>query len=252
MRSRSHSWSLPMSVHGCWPSFMGGCLHSLAGVMSWVLVICGWGSLLLVLLLLFVVMVAVLGAGLSFVGGGACLWAVYIIHGWGPDVCGLWLLYMCGVGWSWVIDVQGGRGFAMGSSLYGRYILDSSQCFFCICISVLTSVYFFLCSGHLSWILPVHCLTLAILHLFMILKVLGPSLMVMMFLCPGANAMQNEQAFADISFKVFNEFITQNCSSKITLATVLMLLFSTVENILNLHRCQQNLQLSDSFQMKNK
>ena len=51
------------------------------------------------------VVVAVLGAGLLFVGavslfvgGGACLQAVYIIHGWGADVHGLWLLYMHGVG----------------------------------------------------------------------------------------------------------------------------------------------------------
>ena len=85
----------------------------------------------------------------------------------------------------------------------------------------------------------------------MVLKMLGPSLMVLMFLCPGANAMQNEQAFPDISFKVFNEFITQNFSSKITLATVLMLLFSTVENtdLLNLHQRQQNPQLSDEKQV---
>jgi len=75
---------------------------------------------------------------------------------------------------------------------------------------------------------PAHCLTLAILHLFMILKMLGP-LMVLMVLCPGANAMQNEQAFPDISFKVFNDFVTQNFSSKITLETVLMLLFTTVK-----------------------
>ena len=42
-------------------------------------------------------------------------------------------------------------------------------------------------------------------------------------------------------------FIAHNFSSKITLATVLMLLFSTVENtdLLNLHQHQQNPQLSD-------
>jgi len=58
--------------------------------------------------------------------------------------------------------------------------------------------------------------------------------------------MQNEQAFPDISFKVFNDFVTQNFSSKITLATLLMLLFTTVENtdLLNPHQCQQNPQLS--------
>ena len=90
--------------------------------------------------------------------------------------------------------------------------------------------------------LPAHCLTFAILHSFM----LGP-LMALMFLCPGANALQNEQPFPGISFKVFNEFIAHNFSSKITLATVLMLLFTTVENtdVLNLHQHQQNPQLSD-------
>jgi hypothetical protein len=39
----------------------------------------------------------------------------------------------------------------------------------------------------------------------------------------------------------------QNFSSKITLATVLMLLFTTIENpdLLNLHQCQKNPQDSD-------
>jgi len=115
---------------------------------------------------------------------------------------------------------------------------------------VFTSVLFFPCSDQLSWMFPAHCLTLAILHLFMILKMLC-SLMVLMFLCPGANAMQNEQAFPDISFKAFNDFVTQNFSSKITLATVLMLLFTTVENtdLLNLHQRQQNPQLSHEKQV---
>ena len=65
---------------------------------------------------------------------------------------------------------------------------------------------------------------------------LGP-LMVVMFLCPGANAMQSEQAFPDISFKVFNDFTAQNFSSKIILATVLMLLSIMMENtdLLNLY-----------------
>ena len=71
--------------------------------MSWGLVIHAWGSSSSVLSL--VVAVAVLGAGLlfmgtalSFVGGGARLWVVYVICGWGADVCGLWLLCMHGVG----------------------------------------------------------------------------------------------------------------------------------------------------------
>ena len=84
--------------------------------MSWALVIHVSGSSLSVLL--FVVMVAVLGAGLSFVdasslfvGGGARLRAVYVLQGWRADVCGCricvgvvvghqcvgWLLFCCGV-----------------------------------------------------------------------------------------------------------------------------------------------------------
>ena len=75
--------------------------------------------------------------------------------------------------------------------------------------------------------------------------------MVLIFLCPGVNALENEQAFPDIPFKLFNEFVAQNFSSKITLATVLMLFFTMTENtdLLNLHQCQQNPQLSDEKQV---
>ena len=70
-------------------------------------------------------------------------------------------------------------------------------------------------------------------------------LMVLIFLCPGVNAAPSEQPFPDISFKIFNTFIEQNFSSKISLATVLMLLFTVNENtdLLNLHQRQQNPQL---------
>ena len=80
---------------------------------------------------------------------------------------------------------------------------------------------------------------------------LGP-LMVLIFLCPGVNALENEQAFPDIPFKLFNEFVAQNFSSKITLATVLMLFFTMTENrdLLNLHQRQQNPQLSDEKWVK--
>ena len=67
------------------------------------------------------------------------------------------------------------------------------------------------------------------LAIFIIVQMLGP-LMVLIFLCPGVNALQNEQAFPDIPFKVFNEFVAQSFSSKITLATVLMLFFTMTEN----------------------
>ena len=72
-------------------------------VVSWALVIRMWGSSLSVLS--FVVVVGVLGAGLlfmgarsSFVGGGAHPQVVYVVCGWGGDVCGLWLSYTHGVG----------------------------------------------------------------------------------------------------------------------------------------------------------
>lgn len=80
------------------------------------------------------------------------------------------------------------------------------------------------------------------------LQLLGPflgPLIVVIFLCPGANAVQNEQPFPNITFKVFNTFIEENFSSKISLATVLMLLFTVNENtdLLNLHQHQKNPQL---------
>ena len=50
-----------------------------------------------------------------------------------------------------------------------------------------------------------------------------------------------EHAFPDIAFKVFNDFVTTNFSSKVSLATVLLILFSMTENseLLSLHGCQQ-------------
>ena len=78
---------------------------------------------------------------------------------------------------------------------------------------------------------------------------LGP-LMVLILLCPGVNALENEQAFPDIPFKLFNEFVAQNFSSKITLATMLMLFFTMTENtdLLNLHQRQK---LKERLQNKN-
>ena len=83
-----------------------------------------------------------------------------------------------------------------------------------------------------------------ILHLFGILQMLSP-LIVVLLLCPGANAAQKETPFPDITFRAFNKFIEQNFSSKITLSTVLMLLFTITENtdLLNLHQRQQNPQV---------
>ena len=54
--------------------------------------------------------------------------------------------------------------------------------------------------------------------------------------------MPTQHPFPDITFKVFNEFVTQNFSSQISLATVLVILFSLTENpdLLNLHGRQKN------------
>ena len=101
--------SSPVSVHFV---FVRARSSSFAGVVSWArarhssvgvvvvrVVICGrgcraWGW----------VVVAVLGAVLSFVGsassfvGGVRSQAVYVVRGWGADVRGLWLSYTRGVG----------------------------------------------------------------------------------------------------------------------------------------------------------
>jgi len=55
---------------------------------------------------------------------------------------------------------------------------------------------------------------------------------------PGSSV---EAPFPDIPFKTFSQFISQNFSSKISLSTALVLLFSLTENInlLNLHARQQ-------------
>ena len=81
--------SSPVSVHLV---FVCAQLSLFAGVVSWALVIRAWGSLLSALslssVLLFVVTVAVLGAGLSFVGaaslcmGGGCSFAGGVHCSW--------------------------------------------------------------------------------------------------------------------------------------------------------------------------
>ena len=58
---------------------------------------------------------------------------------------------------------------------------------------------------------------------------------------PIANASQVTSPFPDIPFKTFSQFINQNFSSKTSLPTVMILLFSLTENpdLLNLHAGQQ-------------
>jgi len=63
--------------------------------------------------------------------------------------------------------------------------------------------------------------------------------------CPIAAAELDP--FPDVTFKVFSDFISNNFSSKISLATVLTVLFAFTSNLdlLNLHCCQQNPQNAD-------
>ena len=53
----------------------------------------------------------------------------------------------------------------------------------------------------------------------------------------------NETTFPDLTFKVFSEFVFSHFGSQVSLATVLVLLFTMTENpeLLSLHDRQQNL-----------
>jgi hypothetical protein len=61
-------------------------------------------------------------------------------------------------------------------------------------------------------------------------------------LLPMVAALPDEASFPDIPFKVFNRFVQNNFSSKISLSTVLLILFTMTNNtsLLNLHARQQN------------
>jgi hypothetical protein len=60
-------------------------------------------------------------------------------------------------------------------------------------------------------------------------------------LLPGSAAMSDQTEFPDIQFATFSKFILKEFSPSISLATVLTLLFSLIENteLLNLHARQQ-------------
>ena len=69
--------------------------------------------------------------------------------------------------------------------------------------------------------------------------------MMMLALIPVTYVMPvGESPFPDITFKEFSQFIGQHFSSKISLSTVLVILFSLTENpnLLNLHARQQYVQ----------
>jgi hypothetical protein len=67
-------------------------------------------------------------------------------------------------------------------------------------------------------------------------------LVVIMAFMPFVSASPMTQPFPDISFKAFSGFVEQTFGSKISLATVLLLLFTMTENpeLLNLHARQQH------------
>ena len=76
-------------------------------------------------------------------------------------------------------------------------------------------------------------------------------LMLVIFCCPGVQAATTQGAFPNITFKVFSAFIADNFGPKISLSTVLMLLFTLNENtdLLNIHARSQHQQF-DYEQMR--
>lgn len=59
---------------------------------------------------------------------------------------------------------------------------------------------------------------------------------------PVVMALPDERPFPDITFKIFSQFVKENFSSKISLSTVLLVLFTMTENtdVLSLHARQKN------------
>ena len=78
----------------------------------------------------------------------------------------------------------------------------------------------------------------------MFLKAFPTMLWTLLFLAilPTASAIPNEAAFPDISFRTFNTLVQEIFGSEISLATVLMMLFTLTNNptLLSLHARQQN------------
>jgi hypothetical protein len=78
----------------------------------------------------------------------------------------------------------------------------------------------------------------------MFLKAFPTMLWTLLFLAilPTASAIPNEAAFPDISFRTFNTLVQETFGSEISLATVLMVLFTLTNNptLLSLHARQQN------------
>ncbi|KAF8951483.1 hypothetical protein BDZ97DRAFT_1769755 [Flammula alnicola] len=92
----------------------------------------------------------------------------------------------------------------------------------------------------LSLLWSLLCLMSAVLPVSATLPLYMKLLVFAIFL-PLAAAVPQTQAFPDIPFKVFSAFVENTFSSEVSLATVLLVLFSMTENteLLNLHARQQ-------------
>src|SRR6202789_1379312 len=68
------------------------------------------------------------------------------------------------------------------------------------------------------------------------------SFVLLMGLLPVVSAAPNDDPFSGITFKAFSEFVEQHFSSKISLTTVLVVLFTMTNNsdLLNLNARQQH------------
>jgi hypothetical protein len=87
----------------------------------------------------------------------------------------------------------------------------------------------------LSWLaIALSCTTAGLPLMF--------NLLVAITYIPLVSAAPQTQGFPDVPFYVFSNFIEDTFSSKVTLATVLLVLYSLTENpeLLNLHARQQN------------
>jgi hypothetical protein len=79
-----------------------------------------------------------------------------------------------------------------------------------------------------------------LLHIIDSMPLFGILVLFMLF-CLGLHAVPTAGAFPDITFEVFNAFIANTFGPKISLSTVLMLLFTlnANTNLLNLHACSK-------------
>ena len=77
------------------------------------------------------------------------------------------------------------------------------------------------------------------------------SLVLLMGFFPVVAATKNHDTFSGITFRAFSEFVEQNFSSRISLASVLVVLFTMTSNpdLLNLHARQQNPSANETCQV---